>query len=282
MEITNDFFEVEPNTKNPAFRLIAVPFDGTSTYGKGADLGVSKILEASKQVELYDLETDTEVYKKGINLEKIIQCEEVTQMVTQVHQTTQKTILKGGLIGLLGGEHSISIGAIQAFKEKYDDLTVLQLDAHTDLRSSYLGSPNNHACAMHWASQNTHLVQVGIRSMDIAEKKYVQRNNLFLAQDIVDSPDLAFDRILPRLTDKVYLTIDLDVFDPSVFPATGTPEPGGVGWYPLLRFLRQLFSHKKVVGFDLVELCPPMEQGNQSAFTAAKLLYKIMTYSGLN
>ena len=155
-------------------------------------------------------------------------------------------------------------------------MTVLQLDAHTDLRPEYHGSPYNHACAVYDASQHCNLVQVGIRSMDIEEKQYIQAGNCFFAQDMYGH-ERWMQESIDRMTDNVYLTIDLDAFDPSIMPATGTPEPGGMGWYETLKYLRRVFKEKNVVGFDIVELAPEAAH-KASNFLAAKLYYKLLSY----
>ncbi len=257
--------------------LIPVPYDGTSTWGKGADKGPEAFLEASENMELYDIETDTEVYKQGIHLtEAITENTSPKAMVDAVYAFTKKQIKRNKFVTLFGGEHSISIGAIRAFNESFDNITVLQIDAHADLRSSYEGTKYNHACAMHEANQNTNLVQVGIRSMDVSEKDFMIEENVFFAHDMA-SDDYWIDNVINQLGDNVYITFDLDAFDPSILPATGTPEPGGLFWYETLDFLKQVFTEKNVIGFDIVELCPN-KYSKASDFVAAKLYYKMLSY----
>ena len=182
----------------------------------------------------------------------------------------------GKFVGVLGGEHSISIGSIKAFKEKYDDLTVLQLDAHSDLRPEYHGSACNHACAMHLASKTTNLVQVGIRSMDSVELPFLNRENLFTSYEIRSNSNWQTD-VVNSLGKNVYITIDLDEVDPSIMPSTGTPEPGGLLWNETLDLLKMVFKRSNVVGFDINELAPT--EGNSAPdFMAAKLLYKLISY----
>ena len=261
--------------------LIPVPYDGTSTWGKGADKGPEAFLEASENMELYDIETDTEVYKQGVHLTApITENSSPEAMVNAVYDFTKKQIKRNKFVTLFGGEHSISIGAIRAFNESFENITVLQIDAHADLRASYGGTKYNHACAMYEASQNTNLVQVGIRSMDISEKKYTNDDNIFYAHKMA-SDDYWGDNVINQLGDNVYITFDLDAFDPSILPATGTPEPGGLFWYETLDFLKQVFREKNVIGFDVVELCPN-DNSKASDFLAAKLYYKMLTYKFLN
>ncbi|CAM3396182.1 MULTISPECIES: agmatinase [Zobellia] len=257
--------------------LIPVPYDGTSTWGKGADKGPQAFLEASENMELYDIETNTEVYEQGIHLaEAITENSSPEAVVNAVHKRTKKYIKRNKFVTLFGGEHSISIGTIRAFNECFDNLTVLQIDAHADLRESYEGTKYNHACAVHEASQTTNLIQVGIRSMDSIEKSFMDEEKTFFAHDMAQD-EYWMDKVIEAMTDNVLITFDLDAFDPSIMPSTGTPEPGGLFWYETLEFLRKVFEEKNVVGFDIVELCPnPSEKS--SDFLAAKLYYKMLSY----
>lgn len=261
--------------------LIPVPYDGTSTWQKGADKGPQAFLHASENMELYDIETETEVYKHGIYLsEPVTENTSPESMVDEVHKVVKSYIKKNKFVTIFGGEHSISIGTIRAFNESFNNLTVLQLDAHADLRQTYEGSKCNHACALYEASQNTNLIQVGIRSMDIIETTVMDNDKTYFAHEMAVD-DNWMDSALDQMTDNVFITIDLDVFDPSIMPSTGTPEPGGLLWYETLDFLKQVFEEKNVVGFDIVELCPnPNEKS--SDFLAAKLYYKMLAYKFLN
>ena len=180
---------------------------------------------------------------------------------------------------IVGGEHSITVGCVKAFSEKYNDFSVLQLDAHADLREEYDGTKFSHACAMkRCLDLCKNIVSVGIRSLCKEEADYIEENKIkmFWAKDIHDNDDWMEDAI-SKLSENIYITIDLDVFDPSIMPSVGTPEPGGLGYYQVLKFLRKMFVKKNVVGFDIVELCPN-ENNVSSDFTAAKVLYKIIGY----
>ena len=261
--------------------LIPVPYDGTSTWQKGADKGPEAFLEASENMELYDIETGTEVYQQGVFLaEAVTENSSPEAMVDAVHQSTKKYIKKNKFVTIFGGEHSISIGTIRAFNEMYPSLTVLHIDAHADLRKSYDGSTCNHACAVYEASQNTNLIQVGIRSMDIIEKTVMDEDKAYFAHDMAVD-DTWMDSAIDQMTDSVFITFDLDAFDPSIMPSTGTPEPGGLLWYETLDFLKQVFQEKNVVGFDIVELCPDNKE-KSSNFLAAKLYYKMLSYKFMN
>src|SRR5690606_4904326 len=257
--------------------LIPVPYDGTSTWGKGADKGPDAFLEASENMELYDIETGTEVYKQGIYLaDAVTENSSPEAMVEAVYKTTKDYIKKNKFVTLFGGEHSISIGSIRAFNDCFDNLTVLHIDAHADLRKEYEGTKCNHACAVYEASQTTNLVQVGIRSMDVTETTVMDEEKTFFAHDMAKD-DYWMDKVVEMLGENVFITFDLDAFDPSIMPSTGTPEPGGLFWYETLDFLKMVFEEKNVVGFDIVELCPN-ENERSSDFLAATLYYKMLSY----
>ncbi|MEH6705463.1 MAG: agmatinase [Galbibacter orientalis] len=257
--------------------LIPVPYDGTSTWQKGADKGPDAFLNASENMELFDIETRSEPYKKGVYLAPAVtENSSSEKMVETVHKITKNYIKQDKFVTLFGGEHSISIGSIRAFNECFDDLTVLQIDAHADLRETYEGSKCNHACAVYEASQETKLIQVGIRSMDISEVDNMIEDQTYFAEDISMSDEWMDDSI-HQMTENVFITIDLDAFDPSILPSTGTPEPGGLLWYETLDYLKKVFKKKNVVGFDIVELCPN-ENEKSSDFLAAKLYYKMLAY----
>nr|WP_311456984.1 agmatinase [uncultured Capnocytophaga sp.] len=264
--------------ENSRVVLVTVPYDGTSTWGKGADKGPELFLDASENMELYDIETDSEPYLQGVyRAGEVAEKSSPERMVEEVYKKTKELIKdRNKLFTLIGGEHSVSIGSIRAVGEEYHNLTVLQLDAHTDLRPEFHGSKNNHACAVFEANQKHKLVQVGIRSMDIEEKQYLPYKRVFFAHKIAKNPHWIED-VLDKVSGDVYITIDLDAFDPSIAPSTGTPEPGGLEWYPTLKLLRKVFKKCNVVAFDIVEL---MDSPNAkpTAFLAAKLYYKMLAY----
>lgn len=262
---------------NAAVLLQPVPYDGSSTWGKGADRGPEALLQAAENMELYDIETDSEVFRKGIFvLPDIIESASPEAMTEAVYQQTKMLLKEKRFLTFIGGEHSISIGIMRAFQEKWPGLTVLQLDAHADLRESYNGSKCNHACAMYEFAQKGNLLQVGIRSMDVSEKKLIQEGKVFFAQDILNQEEWML-QALDAMTEHVYISIDLDVFDPSVMPSTGTPEPGGMYWYQVLKFLGMVFRYKSIVGFDIVELAPNTAD-KAPDMLAAKLYYKLLSY----
>jgi agmatinase len=255
--------------------LIPVPYDGTSSWQKGADKGPEAFLEASANMELFDIETRTEVYRRGIYLAPpVTENSSPEKMVEAVHKTTKNYIKQDKFVTVFGGEHSVSIGTIRAFNEAFEDLTVVQIDAHADLRPEYEGSSCNHACAVHEASKIANLVQVGIRSMDVSELDHMDENQVYFAHNLYED---WMDDAIGQMTPNVFITIDLDAFDPSIMQSTGTPEPGGLFYYETLEFLKMMFKKKNVVGFDIVELCPN-DVDKSSDFLAAKLYYKMLSY----
>lgn len=255
----------------------SIPYDGTSTWGKGADKALDAFLEAAENMEVYDIETNSEVYKKGVYMYPPLNGMTSPDIMFKKSYDAAKNMLNTNkFVTFFGGEHSISIGVIKAVYEKHPDITILQLDAHADLRKDYMGTPYNHACALHDASKNTNLIQVGIRSMTDEELEYLNRDQCFFAEEIYGTTDW-MQKSIDMMGDKVYITFDLDALDPSIMPATGTPEPGGLDWNTTIRYLRKVFEQREVVGFDLVELAP-IEGNKASNFLTAKLYYKMLSY----
>ncbi|MDP4183945.1 MAG: agmatinase [Bacteroidota bacterium] len=277
MTLFGDFEEKYTEREGAQVAILPVPYDGTSTWIKGADKGPEALLDASYNLEFYDIETDSEVYLQGIYThEPVTEASSPEAMAVAVEKSAGELIDEGKFVLMLGGEHSVSIGTIKAHADRFPNLTVLQLDAHSDLRDEYHDSKYNHACVMARAQELCPIVQVGIRSMDSGELTRMERSHVFFAENIHDNKEW-MDKAIDLMTDNVYLTIDLDVYDPAILPGTGTPEPGGLLWYPVLEFLRKVYERKNVVGADVVELCPI--QGNKtSEFFAAKLVYKLLTY----
>jgi agmatinase len=257
--------------------VIPVPYDRTSTWIKGADKGPSAIIEASGNMELYDIETDSQVYMKGIFTDEPVDGQLFPdEMVEAVQKNVQRYIELGKFAVVIGGEHSVCIGAVAAHAEANTDMTVLQLDAHCDLRDEYEGSKYNHSCVMARIREMCPIVQVGVRSMDVSETEILNKERVFLAEDIYNRVDWV-GQVIEKLTNRVYVTIDLDVFDPSIMPSTGTPEPGGLLWYDILTLLKAVCDSRQLVGFDVVELCPN-ERNKAPDFLASKLIYKLLCY----
>lgn len=275
-----DFEEQYREYANAKFAILPVPYDATSTWVKGADKGPEAFLDASFTLENYDVETGTEAYKHGIATLPFVTEDRTPELLCDKVQQEVTTLLNDGKFPVtIGGNHTVSIGAIRAMAQKYNNLTVLQLDAHSDLRPSYEGSPLNHACVMNRAAEVAKITQIGIRSQCVEELPFFEKDRLFYAHQIFDNNNWQ-QKAIDTLTENVYVTIDLDVFDPSVLPSTGTPEPGGLTYYQVLHFLRSVFASKNVVGFDIVELCPnPIDKA--SDYLAARLAYQLMTYQTL-
>lgn len=257
--------------------IVPVPYDETSTWMKGSDKGPDAIMEASVSLEFYDSETSSEAHLKGIHtIEPILVKESPQALVNAVHDMV-KVLLEGNKFPVIvGGNHTVSVGSVRAFAEQYDNLSVLQLDAHTDLRQEYEGSLFNHACVMARVREIVPIVQVGIRSMAAEELPLADTSRIFFAHQLYYDKKL-YSRAMEKLTENVYITIDLDVFDPSLMPSTGTPEPGGPDYFEILHFLRDVIRKRNVVGFDVVELCP--SQSNKAPdFVAARIIYQLLSY----
>lgn len=261
--------------------VIPVPYDETSTWIKGADKGPDAILEASANMELYDIETNSEVYLNGIHTAPAVTEKESPEKMTEaVKKTVARYLEEDKFIVLLGGEHSVSIGSIQAFAEKFDNLTILQIDAHSDLRNEYEGSKNNHACVMARARELCPIVQVGIRASDVTELNSIDPSRVFYGYTLRNNPKW-MEQAIEKLTENVYITIDLDAFDPSIMPSTGTPEPGGMLYWEVLDFIKLVNEKRNITGFDVVELCPN-ENNKAPDFLATKLIYQILSYKFSN
>ncbi len=273
-----------PEGTNQALRgavIVPVPYDGTSTWHKGADRGPRALVDASAAVELYDIETATEPWRNGIRTLAALECPADPESMSAVVRNVIAEILEGDeLPVVVGGEHSVTIGAVNAAADRFGDLTVLQIDAHADTREEYEGSSHNHACVMARARERCPIIQVGIRAVDESEMPGLDPARVFWAHDIVPASDDSWMAdVVELLTANVYVTIDLDAFDPSLIPATGTPEPGGLDWYPVNRLLRRVARASRVVGFDVVELLPAAGH-HASAFTAAKLVHRFLAEIG--
>jgi len=259
-----------------------VSYEGTVSYGTGTAAGAMAIVDASRNMELYEEETDTEVYKLGIHtLDEFIPRETPEEMMDGLYERTKELLKSDKFICMLGGEHSVSAPVIKAHHEKFPNLSVLQIDAHADLRDAYDGTPHSHASIMARVVKDLRIpsVQVGIRSISGEEARSLKKNlptRIFWARDIVGKTDWIDDAV-DSLSDEVYLTIDIDGLDPSIVPTTGTPEPGGLGWYETLTLIRRVAEKKKIVGMDLVEYSY-FEDYDSPAFLCAKLVYKSLAY----
>jgi agmatinase len=262
--------------------VLPVSYEGTVSYGTGTGAGAMAIVDASRNMELYEEETDSEVYRLGIHtLPEFTPRENPELMMSELYDYTKKLLASDKFICMLGGEHSVSAPIIQAHNEKFENLSVLQIDAHADLRDEYDGTPHSHASIMARVVKDLRIpsVQVGIRSISSDEARSLKGDlptKIFWARDIVGKTDW-IDEAIDGLTENVYLTIDIDGLDPSIVPTTGTPEPGGLGWYETLTLIRKLAEKKRVVGMDLVEYSY-FENYDSPAFLCSKLVYKSLAY----
>jgi len=266
--------------ENSRIAILPVSYDLTTSYKPGTSSGPKAIIDASRYMETYDDETGKEIYKLGIYTAEEIKPinPEPEGIIENVEKETGSIIKAGKFPVVLGGEHSITLGPVRAFRKKFKKFSVLQLDAHRDLRDNFQGSRHSHACIAKRILEITSLVQVGIRSLskDEAGKEYKYLKTFFM-KDMVENEGWIENAIGSLNSDKVYVTIDMDVFDPSIMPSVGTPEPGGMGWYETLALLKRLSREKEIIGFDVVELSPM--QGNVSPdFLTAKLIYKLLSY----
>jgi len=262
--------------------ILPVSYEGTVSYGTGTGAGAMAIVDASRNMELYEEETDSEVYRLGIHtLPEFTPRETPDSMMSDLYQYSKKLLELDKFICMLGGEHSVSAPIIKAHNEKFDNLSVLQIDAHADLRDSYDGTQHSHASIMARVVKDLRIpsVQVGIRSISSDEARSLKADlptKIFWARDIVGKTDW-IENAIGYLTENVYLTIDIDGLDPSIVPTTGTPEPGGLGWYETLTLIRKLAETKRVVGMDLVEYSYN-ENYDSPAFLCSKLVYKSLSY----
>ncbi|MEP6703635.1 MAG: agmatinase [Acidobacteriota bacterium] len=276
--------EEEEYSSFDAARIVVWPvsYEGTVSYGTGTGAGAMAIVEASRNMELYEEETQSELYKLGIHtLKEFPPSETPEAMMNALYTRTKELLESGKFICMLGGEHSVSAPVIKAHAEKFHDLSVLQIDAHADLRDTYDGTPHSHASIMARVVKDLRIpsVQVGIRSISADEARSLNTGlptKIFWAKDIVGKTDWIEDAV-DSLTENVYLTIDIDGLDPSLVPTTGTPEPGGLGWYETLSLIRTLGKKRRVIGMDLVEFSKT-DNSDAPAFLCSKLVYKSLAY----
>ncbi|HIK54526.1 MAG TPA: agmatinase [Synechococcales cyanobacterium M55_K2018_004] len=270
--------------------ILPIPYEATTTYRKGCENGPAAILEASQEVEDYDEEFDREIWQVGIWTHRPVADTRqgkvsAEQMLQETQAALAPMIADGKFVISLGGEHSITAGVVEAYRQAYphEPFTVVQVDAHGDLRHEYEGSLYNHACVMkRIVDMGLPTVQVGIRSMCREEAELIKERQLkvFRAREIAQDPTWMDRAIAAIPTRKVFFTIDLDGIDPTLIPGVGTPEPGGLNWYSLTTFLRRIFEQHEVIGGDVMELAP-IEGSVVSEFTAAKLVYKLIGYQAL-
>jgi len=261
------------------FLILPVPYEETVTYLRGTHKGPQAIIEASQYLELYDEELEREPWRAGIHTLPEVESEKEPQrMMGKLAERVAELVSPKRTLVTLGGEHSITVGVIRGLKEHYPKLSILFLDAHADLRDEYEGRKLSHACVSRRVYEMAPLVEVGVRSLSLEEAEFIRREKfpLYYASEMT-AGKTPWQEVVERLSDNVYVSIDLDVLDPSLMPSVGSPEPGGLDWYETLELLRLLAEKSRVIGFDVVELCP-IEGLIAPNFMAAKLVYKFIGY----
>ena len=254
--------------------IFPVPYSSTTYWKAGTKDGPHAIIEASRHIELYDIETKKDPSKEGIfTLEPLEPSKNSPkETMERIKGVIDKILQDKKIPIMLGGEHSITLGVIESFKEKFSNFSVLQIDAHADLRDEFEGTKYHHACTMKRIKDlGISIIQVGIRSISEEEIEYAEDKNIFYA------PEIPVEKIIDALKENVYLTLDLDVLDPSIMPSVGTPEPGGLSWYEILNLIKEVTKKRKIIGADVVEL-DPIPGLSAPDFLAAKLIYKIISY----
>jgi agmatinase len=260
--------------------ILPVPVDRTTSYVSGTRNGPREILEASSHMELWDEEIGADVHGVGIFTLPAMELPfgELSPLMDEIRRVATEVLSLDKFLVTLGGEHSITPPLVAAAAARFKGLSVLQIDAHADLRDCYMGTPHNHACAMRRSLDYARLTQVGIRSMSTEEAEAAPGLNTTIFYDATMRRDPQWiDRVVDSLAGPVYITIDVDGLDPAIMPATGTPEPGGLSWYEILALLRATIARKTVVACDVVELSP-LPGLMAPNFLCAKLIYKILTY----
>lgn len=274
--------EPEPPLDDAGVVILPVPYEATVSYMGGTRFGPRRVLEASRYIELYDHELDGEFHTAGVHTlpELMLSGAGPETALGELRTACDRLLAMGKFVIMVGGEHSLSAPPIEAHLARLGGrpLSVLQLDAHGDLRPEYEGTPFSHACVMHRVHRQVNLVPVGIRAITSDERQLMRARGIptIFAHEL-DAGDRWIERTLAALGSEVYLTIDVDYFDPSLVPATGTPEPGGGQWYPTLRLLQRVFTERTVVGADVVELAP-IPGLVAPDFLVAKLIYKLIAY----
>jgi len=260
--------------------ILPIPLDRTTSYVPGTRNGPHEILVASSHMELWDEETQTDVHSVGIYTlpEMEFPFATMDEVVREIRRVASELVSRDKFVFVLGGEHSITPAVVAAMAAKHPGLSVLQIDAHADLRESFMGTPHNHACAMRRTLEYARTTQVGIRSLSPEEAAAASAlpTEIFYDFNMREHADW-IDRVVDSLSETVYITIDVDGFDPAIMPATGTPEPGGLSWYEALTLLRRVIEQRTVVGCDIVELTP-LAGHVAPNFLCAKLIYKILSY----
>lgn len=260
--------------------LIPVPYDSTTSFRSGSREGPEAIISASYGLEDYDFELELDVASIGIHTTDALEPHMAGPgpMTNRIKDAVAGYLGKGKTVGLLGGEHSITIGSVQAHVDAYPSLSVLYLDAHADMRNEYMGTPFGHASAARRAYECCPVVLAGQRSLCQEEHDFIRDNNVPVWYWDPNSHRSSAESVLDSLSDTVYVSVDLDVLDPALMPAVGTPEPGGLAWHQLVSLLGKVAESRRIVGFDVCELAPA-DGPPACSYTAAKLVYKLVAYA---
>lgn len=283
-----NFLDLDPqfsSYQSSHFVVLPLPYQGTVSYQTGTASGPAAIIQASTQVELFDEELLSEFFQTGVFTADPVDCQTLSpeQTQEQIYSAAAKLITDDKFILALGGEHSVSIALIKAAAQRWPNLSVLHLDAHADLRDTYQQSKFSHACVVRrLRDMSLPTTSVGIRSYSLPESSLLDKSTITARQIAQARPDSSaqtrwIDQVLASLSDTVYLTVDIDAFDPAQAPGTGTPEPGGLDWYEVTALLRRVAQTKQIVSADIVEVIPQIA-GEVTEFLAARLAYKIIAY----
>jgi agmatinase len=289
LNIDHNFLGLEEkysSFENSEIVILPAPLEKTVSYGQGTSLGPVKLMEASQYVEFFDEETFKEIcFDKGICTVEPLEFGplKIEESLELLYSTVKQLMKSGKFVATLGGEHSLSIAPIKAHLENFENVSILQIDAHSDFRDEYEGSKHSHASVMARAAELTKdIIQVGIRAQCKEESDFILQNDIatFYARDLRSKYLYKNwqNEVVKNLNDNVYITFDIDGFDPALVPATGTPEPGGLFWDETMNLLKQVGADKNIIGFDVVELAPIANMPS-SDFVAAKLVYKLLNYS---
>jgi len=282
----NGFLKYTAPFEQSKFIILPIPYEQTTSYGLGTRNGPEAIIKASHYLELFDEETDMEPYLEGIHtLESVeFDIKPIEFAIEKIYKTVGALPVKNKFLISLGGEHTITYPIIKAYKEQFNTISILQIDAHSDLRESYEGTIYSHASVMARIKNisDISITQAGIRSQTKEEHKLIREKGIhtFYMHNI-QNDNLWMEHVVESLGDNVYLTVDLDGFDPSVAPGVGTPEPGGLSWYEVINLIKLLTKRRHIIGCDIVELSPA-PHSIITDFLASKLIYKIIAYNILN
>ena len=262
--------------------LLPVPYDSTTSYRGGTRDGPAAIIAASAQMEDYDPELDLDLAALGIHTAPALEPHMGGPglMMQRVREAVAAYIAPGRCVGALGGEHSLTAGSVLAHLDAYPSLTVLYLDAHADLRNEYQGTPWGHASGARRVYDRCPIALAGVRSLCIEERDFIREKRIPVWRCPPDGAPLPAGEILAALGEDEYVSVDLDVFDPALMPAVGTPEPGGLNWTQVTSLLRRVGEERRIVGFDVCELAPA-EGPVACSYTAARLVGKLAAYSSL-